>query len=86
MEEIIATVITLIGIALYFINIVYCRMTAYKKNRNPNVWTLFAIFAPVLALIIISLLKAIREPCPNCGADISEDEGVCHRCGIKLKE
>lgn len=53
---------SIIGIALWIIFVINSRIIAGQLNRDKNGWTIFAVFFPILAIIILGLiLKPKRQ-------------------------
>jgi len=61
MTQIIVIVFGLLVFVIYLKVIFYCRKQAKKKNRNPDNWALLAALMPLIAPIILSELKPLKD-------------------------
>lgn len=53
------TVAGVLAVFWYLGGIFYIRHLAYIKNRDRNGWTLWAIFNPLIPLLVLSMLKSL---------------------------
>lgn len=56
-----AVFILIIGLALRFIGLSYCKNKAKELNRSTGGWATFGFFSPILAMIWISFLKPVMK-------------------------
>ena len=52
----------IVGLAIYIMLIIDCRIIAKQLNRDQDGWTLAAIFFPVISLFIVGVLLKPKPP------------------------
>lgn len=66
----------------------YVYRDATQRGINAVLWTLIALFAPMLIGFIIYLLMRSNYPnlkCQNCNEFVNEEYVVCPKCNTKLR-
>ena len=57
----------ILGLIIWAIIVIDCRVIAGQLNRDKDTWTILAIFAPILVLLILGLIlkpKKIKTYAP----------------------
>lgn len=61
---------------------------AKKRDMEPVLWTLLAVFVPyyigVIAYLVVREKHKIYN-CPRCGTNVNEDYAVCPTCALPLR-
>jgi hypothetical protein len=75
-----------VALAAYALAIGYISKDARRRDMNPGLWCLAAIFMPgaIGTLVYFLMRLPLVSPCPHCGAGIESGANYCGQCRFQI--